>query len=297
MFAHSKSEILFMTYAELKLLWRYQLDKLYDQDECDNLFYLSCYQLNQWGRSRVLFEKDNVLSTDDEKKFSEILHELVLCKPIQYIFGETEFYQLKFKLSPHVLIPRPETEELVDWIVKDYMGKRNIQFLDIGTGSGCIAVSLAKNMIHPQAYAMDISEDALLVASDNAELLHTQVNFMCGDILLMANAQLDEGFDVIVSNPPYIPIAESAAMKKHVTQFEPHTALFVPDENPLIFYHTISDFALLNLQPNGALYFETHENFCEEVSTMLVQKGFSDVIIKKDLHNKTRFVKAIQIAD
>ena len=282
-----------MTYSELKLLWRNKLETIYDQDECDNLFYLTCYHLKQWGRSRVLFEKDNVLSAEDEKAFAEILKPLLTQKPIQYIFGETEFYQLKFKVDEDVLIPRPETEELVDWIVQDFMGKRNIKFLDIGTGSGCIAIALAKNMIHAQAYAMDISNQALTVAEINANELNVELHLLKADILEMTDVVVDENFNLIVSNPPYILKEEAKNMRQNVIGFEPHAALFVTNNDPLQFYKAIIDFALLNLQKEGAIYFETHETYNEQVKLLLQASGFSNVTIKKDLQNKPRFVKAV----
>ena len=282
-----------MTYSELKLLWRNKLETIYDQDECDNLFYLTCYHVKQWGRSRVLFEKDNVLSAEDEKAFAEILKPLLTQKPIQYIFGETEFYQLKFKVDEDVLIPRPETEELVDWIVQDFMGKRNIKFLDIGTGSGCIAVALAKNMIHAQAYAMDISNQALTVAEINANELNVELHLLKADILEMTDVVVDENFNLIVSNPPYILKEEAKNMRQNVLGFEPHAALFVTNNDPLQFYKAIIDFALLNLQKEGAIYFETHETYNEQVKLLLQASGFSNVTIKKDLQNKPRFVKAV----
>ncbi len=281
-----------MTYSELKLLWRSKLETIYDQDECDNLFYLTCYHIKQWGRSRVLFEKDNVLTEEDEKAFNEILKPLLTQKPIQYIFGETEFYQLKFKVDEDVLIPRPETEELVDWIVQDFMGKRNVKFLDIGTGSGCIAISLAKNMIHPQAYAMDISNQALTVAQINAIELNVELHLLKADILEMTDMVVDEHFNLIVSNPPYILKDEAVNMRQNVVGFEPHTALFVTNNDPLQFYKAIADFTLLNLQKEGSLYLETHEDYNEQVKQMLQDKGFSNITSKKDLQNKPRFVKA-----
>lgn len=284
-----------MTYSELKLLWRSKLESIYDQDECDNLFYLTCYHIKQWGRSRVLFEKDNTLSEDDEIAFAEILKPLLTQKPIQYIFGETEFYQLKFKVDEDVLIPRPETEELVDWIVKDYMGKRNIKFLDIGTGSGCIAIALAKNMIHAQAYAMDISNQALTVAEINAHELNVELHLLKADILEMTDVVVDEHFNLIVSNPPYILKQEAGNMKQNVLSFEPHTALFVTNNDPLQFYKAIADFTILNLQKEGQIYFETHEDYHQQVIQMLQDKGFSNVTTKKDLQNKPRFVRATML--
>jgi release factor glutamine methyltransferase len=281
-----------MTYSELKLLWRSKLELIYDQDECDNLFYLACYHIKQWGRSRVLFEKDNELNMEEENAFNGILKPLLTNKPIQYIFGETEFYQLKFKVDEDVLIPRPETEELVDWIVKDHMGKRNLKFLDIGTGSGCIAISLAKNMIQAGAFAMDISNQALTVAEINARELNVDLQLLKADILEMTDAVVDEFFNIIVSNPPYILKAEEVQMKQNVIGFEPHIALFVTNNDPLQFYKAIADFALLNLQKDGSLYFETHEDYNDKVKLMLQEKGFINVVSKRDLQNKYRFIKA-----
>jgi len=281
-----------MTYSELKLLWRSKLELIYDQDECDNLFYLACYHIKQWGRSRVLFEKDNELNIEEENAFNGILKPLLTNKPIQYIFGETEFYQLKFKVDEDVLIPRPETEELVDWIVKDHMGKRNLKFLDIGTGSGCIAISLAKNMIQAGAFALDISNQALTVAEINARELNVDLQLLKADILEMTDAVVDEFFNIIVSNPPYILKAEEVQMKQNVIGFEPHIALFVSNNDPLQFYKAIADFALLNLQKEGSLYFETHEDYNDKVKLMLQEKGFINVVSKRDLQNKYRFIKA-----
>ena len=281
-----------MTYSELKLLWRSKLELIYDQDECDNLFYLACYHIKQWGRSRVLFEKDNELNIEEENAFNGILKPLLTNKPIQYILGETEFYQLKFKVDEDVLIPRPETEELVDWIVKDHMGKRNLKFLDIGTGSGCIAISLAKNMIQAGAFALDISNQALTVAEINARELNVYLQLLKADILEMTDAVVDEFFNIIVSNPPYILKAEEVQMKQNVIGFEPHIALFVTNNDPLQFYKAIADFALLNLQKEGSLYFETHEDYNDKVKLMLQEKGFINVVSKRDLQNKYRFIKA-----
>jgi release factor glutamine methyltransferase len=172
------------------------------------------------------------------------------------------------------------------------MGKRNVKFLDIGTGSGCIAISLAKNMIHPQAYAMDISSQALTVAQINASELNVELHLLKADILEMSDVVVDENFNLIVSNPPYILKEEAVNMRQNVAGFEPHIALFVTNNDPLQFYKAIADFTLLNLQKDGALYLETHEEYNEQVKQMLQEKGFSNVVSKKDLQNKLRFVKA-----
>lgn len=282
-----------MTYAELKLVWRSKLINLYSQDEGDNLFYMTCYHIKNWGRSRVLFEKDNQVEEADLIAFNEILKPLQSHKPLQYIFGETEFYGLKFKVDEDVLIPRPETEELVDWIVKDYMGKRNLQVLDIGTGSGCIAISLSKNLIQPKMFVLDISAQALRVAEINAQELNVELQTLQGDILELADMVGDEQFDIIVSNPPYILEKEAAEMSNNVLDFEPHIALFVSDNDPLQFYKAIALFASNNLKKGGYLYFETNALYTEQVKNLLIDKLFSAVEIKKDIQNKPRFVKAM----
>ncbi|MCC6251817.1 MAG: peptide chain release factor N(5)-glutamine methyltransferase [Bacteroidia bacterium] len=281
-----------MTYSELKLHWRNKLGNIYNQDECDHLFYHTCYYIKQWGKARVLFEKDTTLTPEDLNTFAQVLKDLQVHKPIQYIFEETEFYKLRFKVDEDVLIPRPETEELVDWVVKDYLGKRKIKLLDIGTGSGCIAVALAKNLISPLVYALDVSPKSLIVADINAKENNVEINLLNVDILELTDAVMDEQFDIIISNPPYILPLEADKMEKNVLAYEPHLALFVSNNDPLQFYKAISNFALLNLIKGGSLYFETHENYHKEVVELLKEKGFINIQSKKDLQNKPRFVKA-----
>jgi len=198
------------------------------------------------------------------------------------------FYGLPLKINEHVLIPRPETEELVDWVIKEVKHKKD-SLLDIGTGSGCIPIAIKKNLPAISVSAIDISAEALKVASANALINGTEVNFIEADILSYSS---DEKYDVIVSNPPYIRELEKADMHENVLAHEPHAALFVSDENPLIFYKTISDFAYINLNPNGYLFFEINEFLWEETLKILIDKGFKNIELRKDMQGKDRMIMA-----
>jgi release factor glutamine methyltransferase len=223
-------------------------------------------------------------------QLKEILRRLQNFEPIQYILGETEFYGMKFKVNPSVLIPRPETEELVDWILKDNPVK-NASLLDIGTGSGCIPVAIGKNRPDLKIKAMDISEEALCTARENAIWNQVEVQFMELDILKWQEKDFDQKYDVIVSNPPYVTRSEESQMQRNVTEHEPHLALFVPDEEALIFYKAIADFAQEHLVPGGYLYFEINEKMGESLQQLL-QQSFSAIIIKKDINGKDRMIRA-----
>ncbi|HYJ62709.1 MAG TPA: peptide chain release factor N(5)-glutamine methyltransferase, partial [Parafilimonas sp.] len=221
------------------------------------------------------------------------LQELINHKPVQYVLNEAWFAGMKFFVDEHVLIPRPETEELVEWIVQNAFTNSRFSILDIGTGSGCIAIALKNKIKNADVFALDISETALKIAALNAQKNNTDINFSKADILqnqIKINMPL---FDVIVSNPPYITKKESAEMHTNVIAYEPHVALFVPDENPLLFYNAISDFALSHLKEKGNLYFEIHENFANDIVNLMQQKGFQSIEIKKDLQQKNRMVKAV----
>ncbi len=209
--------------------------------------------------------------------------------PIQYIIGSTEFYGLQFKVNPAVLIPRPETEELVEWIIADNCKQCN-NLLDIGTGSGCIAISLKAHMPDTDITAFDISGDAIKTASENARLNQLNVNFEQQDILsYQAGTQK---FDCIVSNPPYVRELEKEMMETNVLDHEPHTALFVSDNDPLIFYRTIAELGLKMLTTNGHLYFEINEYLAKEMTELLISLGYSDVTCRKDINGKDRMMKA-----
>jgi release factor glutamine methyltransferase len=198
---------------------------------------------------------------------------------------------LPFILNSNVLIPRPETEELIYWITSQFKNdsSKNLKILDIGTGSGCIAVSLAKLIPNAEVSAMDISREALQTAQENAKINQVQMHFMEADVLKMHS--LETSFDIIVSNPPYVLAHEKSKMRENVLNFEPHQALFVPDTNPLIFYEKIADLAIRHLNKNGQLFFEINEAYGNEVRDLLVEKGFVDVELKKDLFGKLRMVR------
>jgi release factor glutamine methyltransferase len=227
------------------------------------------------------------------KRVENAVEQLLQMRPIQQILGKTEFYGMTFFVNEHTLIPRPETEELVDWIVSDLrLATCDLRLLDIGTGSGCIAVSLAKNIPHSKVTAWDISENALEVARQNAVKNGIHITFEQVDILNHKSSIANHKFDFIVSNPPYVCESEKAQMSSNVLRYEPHTALFVEDSNPLIFYTAIADFAKKSLTKNGFLYFEINAMFGKEVVEMLISKGFANVTLRKDINGKNRMVRA-----
>jgi release factor glutamine methyltransferase len=231
------------------------------------------------------------LSTKIIHEIDHIISELKLNKPIQYIVGRTEFYNLNFYITAGVLIPRPETEELVNLIINEN-NKGFFKILDIGTGSGCIAISLAKNLPGSVIYATDISDEALSLTRKNCKLNNIDIQLFQHDILI-DNSPLDEAFDIITSNPPYVRECEKKYMQPNVLEYEPHRALFVPDNDYLLFYRKISDFSVSHLNHNGKIYFEINESFGNEVALLLEEKGFSEISIKKDINNKDRMVRAV----
>ncbi|WP_316737234.1 peptide chain release factor N(5)-glutamine methyltransferase [Pedobacter aquatilis] len=277
-----------MNIKDLEKQYIQSLSDLYGAEEAKALFNLSISNTLKLTQSEILLKQDKVLTVKQSDKLLKILEDLKTGKPIQHILGETFFYNLPFKVNENVLVPRPETEELVDWIIHEVKdSKRNL--LDIGTGSGCIAVSLKKNLEHLDVSAIDVSGKALKVAQDNAKLNKVDVNFIEADIL---NYNSNEIYDIIVSNPPYIRELEKAEMHKNVLEHEPHNALFVPDENPLIFYSAIADFAIKNLNPSGYLFFEINEFLWEETLQILIDKQFKNIELKKDMQGKDRMIMA-----
>lgn len=241
-----------------------------------------------WGFDYYNNEQQVAVSED---KLVEVLSQIERETPIQQIVGHAWFYDNKFKVSKNVLTPRPETEELVDWIIKDYKLKSASKVLDIGTGSGAIAITLALEMNGAEVSAIDISELALDVARENAREINVEVDFTLQDIL---RDELSQNYDIIVSNPPYITDKEMSLMRKNVLDYEPHIALFVRDNDPLIFYRRIAVLAIKYLNNGGRLYFEINENFGKECCLMLSEIGFSDIILRKDLNDRDRMIRAIK---
>jgi release factor glutamine methyltransferase len=284
------------TFLEIEYYFHLQLSELYDNEEIQNFYFLSCEHIEGLSRAQVQLNKKIILEENKLQKFYSIVSQLQQHKPIQYIFGETEFYGLKFLVNENVLIPRQETEELVHWLIQDYKNKSQVQILDIGTGSGCIPISLAHFLPQAKLQALDVSESALQLAAKNATLNNTPVLFHQFDIL---SNKFPESFDTvlfdcIVSNPPYIRTSEAELMHKNVLDFEPHLALFVTDDKPLLFYAAIANFAQFYLKKGGAIYFEINEALGKEVVTLLENKAFKDIVLKKDLNGKDRMVKAIK---
>jgi len=276
--------------------FREELNNFYEKDEIE-IFIQYCFEyfLN-FKKSDILLRKNETISESELLKFNFAIKDLKQFKPIQYILGNVDFYGLKFYVNGQVLIPRNETEELVDLILNDIkllpIKNQNLSILDIGTGSGCIPIALKKNMLAAQVYGIDVSEEALKVAKLNAELNKVEVGFILDDIINPSFKSDFLKFDIIVSNPPYISVSEKATMSKNVLDYEPHLALFVLDNDPLLFYKAIADFALKHLHKNGKLYFEINQNFGTETKLLLKNKGFKNVQLIKDLNRNNRIIKA-----
>jgi release factor glutamine methyltransferase len=278
---------------------RSQLQGLYPESEIQSFSRWILEFVCQRDRQSLWLDKDTQLSSNDRQRVREIVEELKNFRPLQYIIGETEFYGLKFSVNEHVLIPRPETEELVEcclFSAEKMENERDIRIpfsiLDVGTGSGCIAVVLAKHLPWASVYALEISEQALKVAKQNAERNRVNVQFFRQNILVELPNDLPEQWDIIVSNPPYVTPEEKAIMSKNILNYEPHCALFVPQEKPLLFYERIADIALKRLKENGKLYFETSAIYGEETAAMLKGKGFRSVELKKDISGYDRMIRA-----
>lgn len=288
-------------------LFRKELENLYPKEEIETFLFFSFSEYFGFSRSDMVLKKEMRLSESELLKFFRVIRKLKLNVPIQYILGNTEFYGLKLKVNEHVLIPRPETEELVEWIITDCgfrieellinpqskIRNSQLSILDIGTGSGCIAISLKKNMPDAEVYALDISENALAVAKENAEKNNAEIHFLQGDILntLTLEHLNTLTLDVIVSNPPYITEKEKTEMSANVLDHEPHTALFVPDNDALLFYRAILDFAKDKLAAGGNLYFELNSTYAAAVAELAAAKGFIDCIIREDVNCNQRMFR------
>lgn len=276
--------------AEIKV--RQGLQKIYEQSEANAIARLLLENITGSERQRIIYNKE-ALTIEQSAQLEKAIQRLQNNEPLQYILNHAWFCNHRFFVNKHVLIPRPETEELVMWI-KDTVEKSvQIKLLDIGTGSGCIAISLEKLLPGAKIFAIDNSYKALEVAQKNAEELDADVHYIYADILARNNkAELYAPYDVVVSNPPYIALLEKEQMRANVLQHEPHSALFVEDDNPLLFYKTIIDFCKKNMKKSGILFFEINEKFGNEMHTLLQQNGFDDIIVKKDLQGKDRMIKA-----
>ncbi len=263
-----------------------KLQGTFDRNEIISWAYISIEFLLKMDRTSCIINSDKKIPDEISIKLINIVDELASNKPIQYVLGEANFYGYRFKVNSHVLIPRSETEELVDWVLKNKFNS----VLDIGTGSGCIAIALALNS-NAHINAIDLCDNALSLARLNAKQNNVDIKFFKQDILKCSKLPL---YDVIVSNPPYVLNSEKKYIFKNVLDFEPHTALFVDDNNPLIFYRKIAQLAFISLNNNGSLYFEINEKFGLQISELLSKIGFVDIQLKKDINDKDRMIKAIK---
>ena len=287
-----------MTIKHYRDFFIQQLTPLYDAGEAESFFYLVLEAKHQLQRVDLALQADLAFSELELESWNSILEQLKKEIPIQYILGVTHFYGLEFEVNSAVLIPRPETEELVDWIIQstnpEVSGQNSIskfrnKILDIGTGSGCIAISLAKNVFNVEVYALDVSEKALATAKKNAALNQVAIQFIHQSIL--ETEDLGQQFDVIVSNPPYVRELEKQEIKKNVLDNEPHLALFVDDNDALVFYRKIAQLAQKNLNPQGQLYFEINQYLGQEMLDLLQKMGFKDTVLRKDIYGNDRMIQ------
>jgi len=269
-----------------------ELSPFYDAYEAESFFYLILENKHRLRQIDLALNHELTFSKSDFVIWDSILEKLKKEVPIQYLLGKTHFYGLEFDVNENVLIPRPETEELVEWIINENLNiakSRKLKILDIGTGSGCIAISLAKNLPNADVHAIDVSKKALETAKWNALSNKVNVTFMYKDILELEALKCD--FDIIVSNPPYVRNLEKAEIKKNVLDYEPHLALFVDDNDALIFYRKIASLAKKNLVENGQLYFEINQYLGKEMTDLLEEMNFKNIDLRKDIYDNDRMIK------
>ena len=275
-----------MTLQDFKLKMISELSSIYEMDELNSIFNLLSEDYLKIPRSKILLANEIDLDQSNQTLFQSALERLKTHEPIQYVLGKTSFMDMEFKVNSSVLIPRPETEELVRLILKEDLDGKDI--LDIGTGSGCIAISLAKNFPNAKVIALDISNDALEIAKENAALNNVRIDFICSDIF---KYQSDKKYDLIVSNPPYVCESEKLLMKQNVLNFEPDLALFVDDNDPLKYYLEIINFSKYGLKSNGFLFFEINKRFSSLLKTKLLNNKLN-FSVKNDFAGFPRFIKA-----
>ncbi|MFY7739891.1 MAG: peptide chain release factor N(5)-glutamine methyltransferase [Flavobacterium sp.] len=270
-----------------------ELSPLYDEKEIESFFYIVLENFHNKKRIDLALNPSMEMDAVQLLRWESVLADLKTEKPIQYILGETDFYGLPFLVNENTLIPRPETEELVEWILESTKYEEQstkLNILDIGTGSGCIAIPLAKNLPSAQVSAIDVAEKALATAHKNAEINKVDVNFMLKNIL--ETEVLDEKYDIIVSNPPYVRNLEKEEIKPNVLEYEPHLALFVEDNDALLFYRKIAELAKKNLSENGKLYFEINQYLGKETVELLEEMGFKNIVLKKDIYGNDRMIRS-----
>ena len=264
---------------------------VYDAREAANIAHLVMEHITGLGKLDRVVHKDGDLTPAQEAQYEQAKKDLLEHRPVQHITGKSWFYGLELIVNDQVLIPRPETEELVEWILLDHPSKPALRLLDVGTGSGSIPIALKKQWPVADIWGMDISACAISVATRNAGMQHAQIRFVHQDVLSPDAFKVLPSFNIIVSNPPYIPEQEKADMQTQVTAFEPSIALFVPDRDPLLFYRAIAALAKEKLEHGGKLYFEIHESYGPQVVEMLQTAGFTGVQLKQDMFGKDRMVR------
>lgn len=284
-------EVISNKIGDIRSFYKRKLFKDYDEREADIFLYMLLDEFCGLTKAEIFLDKERLVNESQLLKVHFGVKDLLNHKPIQYILGKAEFYGLPFIVNPDVLIPRPETEELVDWIIKENLDRKEISIMEIGTGSGCIAITLKKNIPDLAVDAVDLSISALAVAKKNAVVNNVEVNFKQLDILDSKSRTSLKNYDIIVSNPPYVRNSEKKAMKKNVLDYEPATALFVDDSDPLLFYKAIANFAKLYLRNKGCVYCEINQYLAKETAQIFTDAGFK-IIIKTDLNGNDRMLKA-----
>ncbi|EOR93693.1 Protein-N(5)-glutamine methyltransferase PrmC [Arcticibacter svalbardensis MN12-7] len=282
-----------MQTGEIETIFVQSLNGMYDDNESKALASIAIQEICHLSYGQLMLHKQILISPDHHAEILHILDELKKGIPLQYILQIADFYGHRFIVKPGVLIPRPETEELVDWILKEIQFRKwtNFKLVDIGTGTGCIPISIKIKNPHSSILGIDISDVALEIARQNAIALNADIQFLKVDILNENINFEPQSFDIIVSNPPYITTSEKSSMHMNVIQNEPHIALFVTDEDPLLFYRSIIQFALQYLKPTGLLFFEINEHLGDETIQLLKQYNFT-AVLRKDISGKDRMIKA-----
>lgn len=281
-----------MTYSDLKQLFLNRLSALYSPNEAESILFFYLYYRLEMEKYQWTLRREEQLSEVCMQAITADLDRLASGFPVQYLVGKCEFFNCELSLNGKVLIPRPETEELVVEVVNRFQNRSAQRVLDVGTGSGAIALALKRYLPQAEVWATDFSENALECARENAENLKLDVNFLHHDILNDTIDSLPQDLDILISNPPYIPISEKKNLHRNVKDYEPNSALFVPDSTPLIFYKKIAQVGIELLKPTGVLLFETYHLFQNQMVEMLQSLGYKQVVITKDLQGKSRFVEA-----
>ena len=284
-----------MRLKDLQDIFHKELDEIYGKEEVNSFFFMLINEFYNVHRIELALQPETAITKEEQEPIFKALDDLKKSIPIQHILGKTEFFGMQLQMNNKVLIPRPETEELVQWILDTVENRDNLKILDIGTGSGCIAIALAKNLPSAEVFALDVCKEALLVAKENAKQNNVEIDFIEVDILTSCHTELVsvfQKFDIIVSNPPYVRQQEKQEIKNNVLDNEPHLALFVEDDDALQFYKAISQFSRNNLSEKGLLFFEINEYLGNEMIQLLEKDNFNNIELKKDMFGKDRMIKA-----